>query len=166
MKTLILIRHAKSSWKDPGKKDFDRPLNTRGVRDLDFLSQKIAKTEGTYDLLIASPAKRTWTTAKGFAKAFGNHQDPEPEKDIYAASLSQLRHILENLPDSANKVLLVGHNPGISLLCNYLLDDNLFMPTCGIMKIRLDIDSWKLCSLGSGTMDYFEYPKKYFPAED
>lgn len=162
MKTLYLIRHAKSSWKNELQDDFDRPLNQRGKDDAPMMGQRLKKLGLQPDMIVSSPAKRARKTAAKIAAEL-NYQVEKillvPE--IYEAEINDLLGVTELLPDSAATVFLVGHNPGISGLAAYLTGnfaDNL--PTCSVYAIDFQIDSWQAVSQGLGTCRFWDYPKK------
>ena len=163
MKTLFLVRHAKSSWENKKITDFERGLNDRGKRDAPFMADILRKKKINVDLILSSPAIRALTTAKIFAKGL---EVPEKEiitnKNIYEASRKELLKVLQEIDDSVNHLMLFGHNPGLTYLSNYLCDfetDNI--PTCSIICMQLDFDSWKYLGNKSCRFNFFEYPKKY-----
>lgn len=164
MKTLILVRHAKSSWKDSSLADIDRPLNKRGKRDAPFMGALMKKENILPDLLLSSPAKRACTTAKIFAEELGLKKiDVVTDEQIYLSSASELIDVINEIEDKYNKVMMFGHNPGFTTLNNYLTDhyvDNI--PTCGISVIEFDLNSWQDVSAGTGKLVQYEYPKKCF----
>jgi|SRR3989304_4407655 len=163
MKTLYLVRHAKSSWENRNISDFERSLNDRGKRDAPFMAEILKKKNVKLDLIISSPANRAFTTAKIFAKVYGI---PESSivinENIYEADKNDLLKVLSENNDSINNIMLFGHNPGLTYLSNYLCDfetDNI--PTCGIICMQLDFDSWKYLGNKTCGFKFFEYPKKY-----
>ena len=168
MKTLYLVRHAKSSWKDNSLKDFDRPLNERGKRDAPFMGKLIREKGINPDIIISSPAKRAISTAKYFSAEFNKSKKEIIENNnIYEAGAGQLIDIINSIADNNNSAMLFGHNPGFTMLSNYLADkriDNI--PTCGVVTITFDVDSWKEIEVGTGKLIEFEYPKKYFGKDD
>ena len=116
MKTLILLRHAKSGWDDPVARDFDRPLNSKGERAA-FTMGRHARSLGlSFDRVIASPAVRVVETLTHFAEGYGRAIEPEWEKRAYLASASTLLDLVQAQPDSIDRLLLVGHNPGLEEL--------------------------------------------------
>jgi phosphohistidine phosphatase len=163
MKRLYLIRHAKSSWKDPTVVDFDRPLNKRGKRDAPFMGKRIKSYQVQPDLIISSPANRAAKTAKIIAEEIGvPKKQIVYDESIYEAGVASLLHVIRNIDNSANQVMLFGHNPGLTMLAEYLthiLVDNI--PTCGIFCVDFAIDSWKEVAEGSGKVVFFDYPKKH-----
>lgn len=163
MKTIYLVRHAKSSWKEAGLSDFERPLNKRGQHDAPFMAKLLAKKDEMPEVIVSSPALRALTTAKIFASEFNSDTQIVEEEKIYEAGLGNLIKIINNLQETFNTVMIFGHNPGLTYLANYLGDKSIDnIPTCGIVKITFDINSWQDISDGSGKIVFFEYPKKYY----
>ena len=162
MRTLFLIRHAKSSWDTPGLRDFNRPLNDRGLHDAPLMAKLLAKKGVKPDLLVSSPAKRALTTALFFAEAFDIRDDAVVhEQDIYEAAPGDIRHIISGLPDSAQTVMLFGHNPTLTEVANHYsekLIDNI--PTCGIVQIESEADSWRAFHEGNAAVKKCFFPKE------
>ena len=163
MKTLYLIRHAKSSWSDPTLRDFERPLNKRGKRDAPFMAEQLKRKGVVPDLIISSPAVRAKKTANQFAKTLGY---PKKEIDfkpaIYDADEDDLLTILQAIQASRHSVLLFGHNPEFTEVANLLANiqiDN--VPTTGIVAIQFEVKEWNQLKFGMGTLLFFDYPKKY-----
>lgn len=161
MKSLLLNRHAKSSWDNPQYSDFDRPLNDRGERDAPVMAQRLITKQQPIDLILSSPAVRALTTAQVFAEALNIPSDQIRKVDgIYLASTRSLLNIINGLADEFDRVILFGHNPGITDFANYLADAQIGnMPTCGIVKINFDTDHWSHVSAGTGVLKFFDYPK-------
>jgi phosphohistidine phosphatase len=160
-RVLTLVRHAKSSWGDPEVHDFDRPLNERGFKSAPMMAKRLADGNYAVDAIISSPAKRAITTAEIIAKEI-KIESVEQNIEIYNAGISALLGLVNSLDDTLNSVMLVGHNPGFTILCNYLSNariDN--MPTCSIAQIQFDVDRWKAITKHSGELINFDYPKKY-----
>jgi len=159
---LTLARHAKSSWNDAGLSDFDRPLNSRGLKNAPEMGKRLADANYKLDSLISSPAMRAITTAGIIAKQIDfSKQKIRQNDDIYNASINTLIEIVTTLENSSSRVMLVGHNPGFTTLCNYLSNaeiDN--MPTCSIAQIQFDTKSWNSITEHSGELLDFDYPKK------
>ncbi len=163
MKTLYLCRHAKSSWADLGMEDFDRPLNDRGLRNAPHMAQTFKERGEPVDLIVSSPANRALTTAQFFAK---NLRLPAERflqnKVIYHAERSTLMRVVQELPDSAQRAMLFGHNPGFSELVQHLCDGGVGdLPTCGLVRIDLPVNEWQLASRDLGTLVWFDYPKRH-----
>lgn len=163
MKTLFLIRHAKSSWDDASLSDFERPLNERGYRDAPIMA-KVLKEKGFIpDLILSSPAHRAKTTAQFMIE--GLHLSTDClvlSTMIYEASFEHLFQIINGIDDQYNTVFLVGHNPSFTYLAENLGDSSIGnLPTCGIVGLNFELDSWKHVSSGLGTQFYFDYPKNH-----
>ncbi|UCE88325.1 MAG: histidine phosphatase family protein [Pseudomonadota bacterium] len=162
MKRLTLIRHAKSSWSEPGLADFDRPLNERGQRDAPKMGKHLRKHGLSPDLFVSSPAKRALTTAQTIAQALAYPSDAIRKLDaVYEASLATLLNVVHELDDNHSDIVLFGHNPGITVLANFLVGvhiDN--VPTCGVVMIELAVDNWRDVERDCGRLLGFDYPKK------
>jgi phosphohistidine phosphatase len=164
MKTIILVRHAKSSWKDFSLDDFDRPLNKRGKKNAPFMGQKLKEKQIMPDLIRSSPAKRARKTATAIAKAIGY-----PKKKIlfddkmYHAGARYLFEMVRNLDDDIETVMLFGHNPDFNDLADTLLKKNLIynIVTTGVYCIRFDVDRWGKVLEGQGETVFYDYPKRY-----
>lgn len=162
MRTLFLIRHAKSSWDNPGLRDFDRPLNKRGIHDAPKMAKTLEKQGIKPDLLVSSPAKRALTTALFFAETFGVADEAVlRNEDIYMASPREILKIISQLPDSAQTVFLFGHNPTFTEVANHFSDDFIDnIPTCGVVQIESPADVWKEFSEGNATVKACFFPKE------
>ncbi|MBL7825535.1 MAG: histidine phosphatase family protein [Saprospiraceae bacterium] len=162
MKTLFLVRHAKSSWDNPGLRDFDRPLNERGLHDAPKMGQLLAKQGEMPDLLVSSPAKRAISTAIYFAEAF--HINPEKivrEASIYEAFPMEIVRLISSLPDTADTVVVFGHNPTFTEVANRFTEDFIDnLPTCGVVKIKSDADSWQSFYEGNSKVVACYFPKE------
>lgn len=161
MRTLTLVRHAKSSRDYPELSDFERPLNPRGRKEAPAVAGKLRKAGMKPDLLISSPATRAITTARLFAEELNLHLDEIVlNPHIYEASAWTLLHIVRSLPNEAADVMLFGHNPGISHFAHDLakceFDE---LPTCGVVTIELPSKVWSLIHPGSGKVIGYEAPK-------
>jgi phosphohistidine phosphatase len=163
MKTIHLIRHAKSSWDNPDLDDFSRTLNERGKKEACFMEKKLKESGCNPDYFISSPAKRTKETSEIIASALNyNVEKIIFDERIYHSSLPQILQVLNDVPNGFNNMILIGHNPTLTQLSNYLTDnfiDNI--PTCGMVKIELDIDNWQHIIQGIGNKIFFIYPKMF-----
>lgn len=161
MPLLTLIRHAKSSWDYPELSDFERPLNERGRRDAPRMATRLARELRAPLTLISSPATRALSTARVFAEALAVDFDAvRIEPRIYEASRRALLELVKALPDDSPKVLLFGHNPGLSELAQTLTDcpfDE--MPTCAVVQLQIEGRSWKQLAPGKGRLLSYQYPK-------
>jgi len=161
MKKLILLRHAKSSWKDLSINDFDRPLNKRGNRDVSIMANAFLNRNIKLDLIISSGAKRTIDTAKAFAEALGFRSNILIKDELYEGSSYEILNCINQIDDIYNNVLIVCHNPGITNLANYLSDfliDNI--PTTGIVGFSIE-KNWFAIKEKSCSFLFFDCPKKY-----
>ena len=159
---LILIRHAKSSWDDSSLNDFDRPLNKRGFENSPMMGQRLANNNFNADTIISSPAVRAIITVELIANEIGFDKNKiQQVPAIYEAGLDTLVNIVTGIDDNYQDVILVGHNPGFTWLCNYLCNAQLDnMPTCSMAQIKFEVDSWKDVSKHVGELIDFDYPKK------
>lgn len=161
MKTLYLVRHAKSSWKDASLRDKDRPLNKRGKRDAprmaEYLSQQIVRP----DLFVSSPSTRTQDTAVSFLHAFGRlKKDLVLEEQLFHGSMGEIIGVVQALDDSCDSAMLFVHNPGITSAVNRMADQHIFnIPTCGAAGMSFDIDHWSDLKPGHAKMLFYFYPK-------
>ncbi|MDF1551520.1 MAG: histidine phosphatase family protein [Deferrisomatales bacterium] len=161
MKRLVLVRHAKSSWKNPGQADFDRPLNQRGKRDAPVMAGRLAAQGIAPNRIVSSPARRARKTAKAIAAALDYPADEiELEEELYEAGVATLLHLVRCLDDADREVLLVGHNPGFTDLCNLLTGAAIAnLPTCATATVEFDLASWALVGPASGQLTRFDTPK-------
>jgi phosphohistidine phosphatase len=164
MKRLLLIRHAKSSWDDPALRDFDRPLNERGVRDAPRMAKRLKEKQIHPDLMVSSPAVRALATCKAMAAVLKYSESKiKTYEALYHASEDTLLEVVRQLPDYADReevALLFGHNPGLTDFANQLLDANIDnIPTCGIVACTFRLQHWKDVTWGSAKMDFFDFPK-------
>lgn len=163
MKVIHLIRHAKSSWNNPDLDDFSRTLNERGKNDAPFMANKLKELGCHPDYFISSPAKRTTETSKIIATALNFHFEKIIfDKRIYESSLKQVLQIVNEVPNNFNNIVFVGHNPTLTQLSNYFTNDFIdHIPTCGIVKIELEINNWQHIIQGIGNKNFFIYPKMF-----
>ncbi len=162
MKTLTLVRHAKSSWKDNSLADRDRPLNKRGERDAPDMGRRIAEAGIRPSLIVSSPAVRAWTTAKAVAKEIGYPSEfLQRDRDLYLGSLSDILDVVVAQDNGFNSLMLFGHNPGFTDFANYLvpgLTNN--VPTAGVVSVNIDQDDWNLDEQPAAELVLYDYPKK------
>ncbi|RMG84412.1 MAG: histidine phosphatase family protein [Bacteroidetes bacterium] len=164
MKTIFFIRHAKSSWDNPGLRDHDRPLNKRGLRDAPFMAKLLKGKVGSVDGILTSSATRALTTARYFQKAF---ELPDTqfliEPSIYEAYPEDVFEAIQLCPFEGDRLLVFGHNPTFTTIANYFTDEYISnVPTCGIFRVDSDIESWSDFSRHGGKLTDFFFPKQYF----
>lgn len=159
MKTLFLIRHAKSDWENALLKDIERPLNERGYAAANLMSSGLGASPG---LIVTSPAVRAASTALIFARNL--NYDPNTvliKKELYDSSVKDYLGVIRQIDEAFDTVLLFGHNPTISDTADHLTKGlPMEMPTCAIAGIRFDAESWSKVKAGSGELFLFDYPKK------
>ncbi|RPI65636.1 MAG: histidine phosphatase family protein [Ignavibacteriales bacterium] len=162
MKTLILVRHAKSSWKDETLSDFDRPLSKRGKKDAPFMGKLLKKNGIKPDLVVASSAIRALETAEVICKEMDFPKEKLIyDKKLYAAGDDDIIRVINSVNDSVENLMIIAHNPGLTDLANMLSDkfiDNI--PTAGVVELKFD-ESWADVRSQCCTFVSFEYPKKY-----
>jgi phosphohistidine phosphatase len=142
MKTLLLLRHAKSSWKDTELDDHDRPLNKRGKRDAPRMGQLLRDEKLVPDFIVASTAKRARKTAEHVIAESGYRGETRMTGDLYLAGGEQLRVVVAGLPDAHDKVLLLGHNPGLEELLESIVGGYWPLSTAALAHVELMMDKW------------------------
>ncbi|SDJ94663.1 phosphohistidine phosphatase [Catalinimonas alkaloidigena] len=162
-KKLYLLRHAKSDWSQPGQRDFDRELNERGYRDAPLMGQVLHRKKVVPQVIYASPARRTTLTAELVAPAL-----PYPAeavhyvKLLYECSLQTMLTFISRLDDQYDEVMIIGHNPTMTYTAEHLSGESLGnVPTCGVVSLAFEVDTWEAVAGRSATLEWFEYPKKY-----
>jgi phosphohistidine phosphatase len=159
MQTLILLRHAKSSWDSQALADFDRPLNERGLRDAPRMGKELARHKILPDLVLCSPARRARQTLELFKGPAGLTTEPVYEPRIYNASSRDLLEVLHELPDQHACVMLLGHNPGLEDLFARLTERVEHLPTAALTCLELTADSWRDTGKSRARMKWFLTPK-------
>jgi phosphohistidine phosphatase len=161
MKTLTLVRHAKSSWKDSSLADRDRPLNKRGKRDAPEMGRRIVAAGIRPSLIVSSPAVRAWTTAKVIAREIGYPREfLQRDNALYLASVNGILDVIASQDTGFNSLMLVGHNPGFTDFANYLvpgLTNNI--PTAGVVSVELHTDEWTLYDRPDTELLLYDFPK-------
>ena len=162
MKQLVLIRHAKSSWEYPELPDRERPLNKRGIRDAPLMGQFLHDQGVHADLILSSPAVRAYTTARIIAMQLAFDVDQiNVVSDIYGAYHEELLDLVRGVDDAYSSVFMFGHNPEFTSLANYFSDsyiDN--VPTCGVVRIKVECEKWKDLNKMNARVVAFDFPKK------
>lgn len=153
MKTLLLLRHAKSSWKDPDLADFERPLNDRGRKAAEMIGRFIAKQNVAIDLVISSPALRARQTIELALRSAKRSPEVRFDQRIYEASSTRLLEIVSQIEDDRKAVLLVGHNPGMEELLTLLVGSEQHMSTASLARVSLGSKKWDKVMAGKGTLD-------------
>ncbi len=161
MKSLLLIRHAKSSWDDVSLSDFDRPLNERGKNDAPVMAHRLLDKKINIDAFISSPAKRAKKTASIFAKEFKKDKEKIILKtELYGASGDVFYDVISKTKDKFKSIALFSHNPGLTDFANQLTDvqiDNI--PTAGIFAVKADCKKWEDFKESKKEFWFFDHPK-------
>lgn len=172
MKVLTLLRHAKSGWDDMALRDFDRPLNRRGRKAAQTVGRAMRAEGMGWDQVIASPAVRVVETLRDVAQAYGGDLAPDHHSDLYLASPAVLLDHVHQTDDRVERLLIVGHNPGLEQLALALSGsgaDGLVgalaekYPTATVAVIRFDVDHWADVGTGGGTLVRFMRPRDLDP---
>lgn len=162
MKTLVIVRHGKSSWAYPELEDFYRPLKQRGINDAFRIGEELVNREITPDLILSSPAIRAMNTAIIIGRKLDfTLSNIQTNESIYEASTSQLVKLISDVDDGCETLMIFGHNPSFTSLVNQLQDEPLYnLPTCGVVAIELQIDSWEDISKSKGKKVLELFPKE------
>ena len=160
MKNLIIVRHCKSSWKDPSLSDFDRPLNKRGNIDGELMSNYLREKEKKIDKLISSTSKRTRLTSKYFIEKI-HFNSISYLDELYHASYSEIIKIISKIENNFNNIMVIGHNPGLTELINQNTSMNIYnLPTTGVVKVKFKGDKWERITENKGKIVYKKFPKE------
>ena len=143
IKTLLILRHAKSSWEFAELSDHDRPLTSRGKRDAPRIGGKLLKEGLIPQLIISSPAVRAYSTAEKVAKACGYDGEITVDSSLYGSGYTEYLNVLQIQNDQYDMIMLVGHNPQSEQLLETLTGKMITMPTCAVACVRLSIKTWK-----------------------
>ena len=143
MKTLLLLRHAKSSWKDEQVEDHDRPLNKRGKRDAPRIGELLQQAKLVPELIISSTAKRARKTASRLAKKCGYQGIIELDGTLYLAPPEAYLAAIRKIDDPVCCAMVVGHNPGLEQLLAMLTGHDTHLPTAALAHVQLDVAAWR-----------------------
>lgn len=174
MKTLTLLRHAKSGWDEPVTRDFDRPLNARGKRGAKVIGLHMRTGGHRFDYVVSSPAVRCVDTMEAVSDGYGETLHPVWDRRVYLASVGTLLDLVQDLPASATRVLLCGHNPGLEELALRLIpahpEDALRnelaekFPTGTLAELRLGVETWMDVGAGCAILTRFIRPRDLDPS--
>ena len=161
MKTLTIVRHAKSSWVNLKFKDHDRPLKERGEQDAIFMGRRIKEAGIRPSLIISSSAKRAWETTKIIAQEIGYPKEfLHRDKEIYNANEEQLINFISQQDIKFNNIMIVGHNPGLTDLSNKLIPGvTSNLPTTGIVSFNIEIHHWDLKKPHKCKLIHHDFPR-------
>lgn len=161
MKTLFLIRHAKSSWDDARLSDQQRPLTRRGRRDARQLGERLAKRHREPDLMLSSPALRALKTAQLIAGKFGcKRSHIVVDARLYACKVSDLLRVIHRLDDGLKRVMLFGHNPELTALAYRFSDEIQHLPTCAVACFKFDVKSWTRVGKATLVTAALDFPRR------
>jgi phosphohistidine phosphatase len=164
MKSLLLIRHAKSSWDNPTQNDFDRPLNARGLKDAPIMAQRLIDRKVKIDAFFSSPAVRAKQTCLLFMETFKIEETAlQLQSQLYLATPEVFMQSITNFPDSVSSAAIFSHNNGITEFANTLTETTIDdMPTCSVFAMKAEIETWKDFAKGKKEFWFFDYPKLMF----
>ncbi|WP_380784937.1 SixA phosphatase family protein [Sphingomonas sp. R86521] len=172
MKTLTLLRHAKSGWDDPVARDYDRPLNGKGKRAAAMVGRHMRTLGLEFDQVVASPALRVTETLDEIVSGYGRTLAPVWDRRMYLASAATLLDIVHGLSADVDQVLLVGHNPGLEDLVLLLVPDTIDphrdavedkYPTASLAELAFDVDAWADVVAGGARFSRFVRPRDLDP---
>jgi phosphohistidine phosphatase len=143
LKSLLILRHAKSSWDEPSLADINRPLNKRGKRDAPHVGFLLREEGLVPDLILCSPALRARKTAEAVAENCGYEGEIEIQDSFYPGYPADFLEVLGRLPDQYQSVMVVGHNPGLEELLTTLTDESVALPTAALAQVSLPIHTWR-----------------------
>jgi len=172
MKTLTLMRHAKSGWDDPALRDFDRPLNAKGRRAAATMGRHLREQDMRFDHLVASPAVRVRETLDAAGQAYGARPTACWDERLYLAAVPVLLEVIHGLPATAARALLVAHNPGLEDLLLALVPEATGLraeaarkyPTATVAELTFPVDTWGAVAPGTATLTRFIRPRDLDPA--
>lgn len=172
MKTLTLLRHAKSGWDDTAARDVDRPLNPKGRRAAQTVGRHLRRESFAFDHIVASPALRVRQTLDEVASGYGRTLAPAWDRRIYLASAATLIEVVREFSDEVATALLVGHNPGLEDLVLLLVPDAVTdlrdvveekYPTASVAELTFPVDRWAEVAEGGATLARFVRPRDLDP---
>ena len=159
MKTLYILRHAKSSWEDSDLADFDRPLNDRGKTAAPFMGEVMVRHAFEPELILSSPAVRAKETAIRAKKAAGLSAEINYKEEIYEATPQTLLQVARSIDGAFGSAMIVGHNPGMEGFVRFLTGKLESMPTASLAVIDLNIGDWEQTRAETGTLRMIIRPK-------
>jgi phosphohistidine phosphatase len=161
IRTVTLIRHAKSSWNDPSLTDFERPLNKRGISDAPRVGAALEQAGISFDRVLCSDAQRARQTLKLLGQGIEIDEGIiEYRHDMYGASADHLLSCITEQPDSISNIALIGHNPGMEDLAYNLAKDPVgSMSTCNVVHLEFDSDKWTDLSMAAGEIALMIRPR-------
>ena len=163
MKTLLILRHAKSSWDDPSQKDYDRPLNARGLKTAPLMGRLAVDKKLIPQTILTSPAQRAVQTTELFTKATKIKIKIQIIDSFYPGNPSEHIKVLSLQDNQHDKIMIVGHNPGLELLLEHLTNKPEPLPTCSLAVVHVPVKHWQdLISQSTGKLVTVFRPKEIF----
>lgn len=162
MLRLTLVRHAKTEPQHPGQEDWDRALEPRGQRDAPEMGRRLKNRDLIPDKILTSPAVRALTTATIMAREMGvSASKVTQDERLYLADVKSLLKVVKELGNTANHLMIFGHNPGISEFADAVSSERSIdnMPTCAVYTLQFDIKNWSEVERDTGVDAEFDYPK-------
>ena len=169
MKTLTLLRHAKSGWDDPVARDFDRALNARGMKGAQAVGHHMRNLGLVFDAVVSPPAVRCVDTLDGVWEGYGRILHPHWDRRIYLASGATLLDVVYDQADSSDRILMCGHNPGLEDLILLLVPDNSYdrlrdeiedkFPTASLAELQFDVEHWRDVAANGAQLTRFVRPR-------
>lgn len=161
-KTLILIRHAKSSWKDATLNDIQRPLNKRGTKDASKMGKHLFKEKIIPNVIFSSPGLRALITARLLSVELDmKPSEIKVRENLYTFNFEYLFDAIKSIKNKYDTAMIVGHNPAITNLTNFLCGSEITnVPTCGVIVLKLSVDSWDKVNKKKAKLKNYYYPKK------
>ena len=163
MKYIYLVRHAKSYWNIDWLDDFERPLNKRGKRDGPVMAAVLQEKSLQPDTVLVSPAARSAATARMIVPQLNYPLEQlHYLEQLYDADSSEILRHINMVSNHTDRLMVIAHNPGITILANRLANSGIEnVPTTGVVGIELNVPNWAAVNDNTGTMQFFEYPKKH-----
>jgi phosphohistidine phosphatase len=162
MKTLYLIRHAKSGWSEPNTSDFERTLSKKGKKDIKTMGSYLALTGIKPEIILSSCALRAQETTDLLAEKISFTGQKYYLKELYLTAVDVIKEIISIQEDEIESMFIVGHNPQLHELANTLIDEHISkFPSLGIIAIDFNIDSWSEIQDAKGNIDFFIFPKQF-----
>lgn len=162
MKTIYLIRHAKSDWSDFNINDAKRGLSERGKKDIPLMANELHKKNIKPDLIISSSSNRTKLTVEGIFKRLNYSTEIIYNDELYLANPKTILSLIQNVNDKYKSIFVVGHNPGITDFANLMSDADIEnIPTLGIVALKCEVKKWKECKYHDAKVEFFIYPKMF-----
>ena len=159
MKTLLILRHAKSSWKDASLSDNERPLNKRGIRSAQLIGKFIARRKLAPEVVLSSPAARARETAEIVVDVAKLNVVVHYDERLYLASSRTLMEVIAQVEDQFAQVLVVGHNSGMEDLVGVLTGQESHMPTAALARVRIEVESWREVRARTGFLEGIIRPR-------